>query len=447
MMAVRNEAPRTHSQDASRDGCPVKVLGGPGPQPPGDPCVRLKHRERQERAARLRSVLAATYGEDTACSEILVVRAPGRVNLIGEHTDYNEGFVLPAAIDRDVMIAARGRRDRAVRVRSLNYGEAVEFTLDGIAYDRDHIWSNYVRGTLKVLAESGAPLCGMDMVVTGDVPAGAGLSSSAALEVATAVAARAVAARAAAGFDLDGRDLALKCQRAENSFVGVNCGIMDQLASALGKAGHALFIDCRSYEYEPVPLPCDYRIVICDTGVRRGLRDSEYNLRRSQCEEAVRLLRRDRPDVRSLRDVSPEDLPDLEDHLPTPARERARHVVLENDRVLRSVGALRGGHVDMFGGLMVESHASLRDLYEVSCPELDAMVEVTLDMPGVAGARMTGAGFGGCTVNLVRDDAVDEFRRTVLARYMRTVDPSRLSSEPQVYVCRAEDGAGLMPGS
>ncbi|MGE5573248.1 MAG: galactokinase [Bacteroidota bacterium] len=386
------------------------------------------------------------FGADAAATgEILVVRAPGRVNLIGEHTDYNEGFVLPAAIDRDVTIAVRGRRDRMVRVHSLNYGEAVEFALDHISYDHGHPWSNYVRGTLTVLADSGVPLSGMDMVVAGDVPAGAGLSSSAALEVATAVAARAVARQVAGGFDLDDRALALKCQKAENSFVGVNCGVMDQLASSLGKAGHALFIDCRSYDCEPVPLPCDYPIVICDTGVRRGLRDSEYNLRRSQCEEAVMLLQRRGMRVRSLRDVSPGELARVEPWLPEAVRVRARHVILENDRVLLSMEALRAGRVDEFGRLMVASHTSLRDLYEVSCPELDAMVEVALGIPGVAGARMTGAGFGGCTVNLVHEDAVDEFQRTVLARYMSKVNPSRLSLEPQVYVCRAEDGAGLIP--
>lgn len=446
-MCMPSDAAGAHAGHESRHGCPGGAGRGCTPEPRADPGpgVRRRHQDREEKARWLRSVFVATYGEDVGCGEVVVVRAPGRVNLIGEHTDYNEGFVLPAAIDRDVMIAVRARRDRVVRVRSLNFGETVEFTLDDVRYDHDHTWSNYVRGTLLVLGEAGAPLPGMDMVVTGDVPAGAGLSSSAALEVATAVAARAVAAQAAAGFHLDDRDLALKCQRAENSFVGVNCGIMDQLASALGKARHALFIDCRSYDCEPVPLPCDYPIVICDTGVRRGLRDSEYNLRRSQCEEAVMLLRGRGMRVRSLRDVSPRELARVEAWLPEAVRARARHVVLENERVLHSVEALRAGRVDEFGRLMVASHASLRDLYDVSCPELDAMVEVAMDVPGVAGARMTGAGFGGCTVNLVHEDAVDEFRRTVLTRYMRKVNPSRLSLEPQVYVCQAQDGARLIP--
>lgn len=440
-MCMPNDAAGAHAGHESRHGCPGGAGRGCTLEPRADPGpgVRRRHQDREEKARWLRSVFVATYGEHVGCGEVVVVRAPGRVNLIGEHTDYNEGFVLPAAIDRDVMIAVRARRDRVVRVRSLNFGETVEFTLDDVRYDHDHTWSNYVRGTLLALGEAGAPLPGMDMVVTGDVPAGAGLSSSAALEVATAVAALAVA-----GFDLEGRDMALRCQRAENSFVRVNCGIMDQFASVLGKAGYALFIDCRTHECEPVPLPREYCIVICDTGVRRGLRDSEYNLRRSQCEEAVMLLRGRGMRVRSLRDVSPRELARVEAWLPEAVRARARHVVFENERVLHSVEALRAGRVDEFGRLMVASHASLRDLYEVSCPELDAMVEVALGIPGVAGARMTGAGFGGCTVNLVHEDAVDEFRRTVLTRYTRKVNPSRLSFEPQVYVCRAEDGAGVM---
>ncbi|MGE5592161.1 MAG: galactokinase [Betaproteobacteria bacterium] len=381
---------------------------------------------------------------DAGHGGILVVRAPGRVNLIGEHTDYNEGFVLPAAIDRDVICGVRGRRDDTVRVYSLNYADSVEFALGCITFDRDHLWSNYIRGTLKALADCGAPLRGMDMVVAGDVPAGAGLSSSAAVEMATAHAAVLVASQEGADFRLSPRDLALLCQRAENSFVGVRCGIMDQFASALGRAGHALFIDCRTYDWEPVPLPGEYSIVICDTGVRRGLRDSEYNVRRRQCEDAVTLLQGRGMRVRSLRDVSPAELSGAGARLPEGVEARARHVVLENERVLRSVEALRGGRVDEFGALMVASHTSLRDLYEVSCPELDAMVEAALDAPGVVGARMTGAGFGGCTVNLVHEDAVEEFERTVVARYMQKVDPSRLSCEPRVYVCRAEDGAGMI---
>lgn len=390
------------------------------------------------KAARLRAALDEVFGAGGDLRhEIHVVRAPGRVNLIGEHTDYNDGFVLPAAIDRDVLIAVRGRADRRVRVYSLDYRERVEFDLDRVEHDPTHPWSNYIRGTLRVLGEKGLPLPGMDLVVTGEVPQGAGLSSSAALETATAVAARAVG-----GFELQGPKLALACQAAENGFVGVNCGLMDQFASALGRAGNALFIDCRSYEYELVPVPAGYRIVICDSGVRRGLRDSDYNLRRAQCEEAVRLLRRDLPRIRALRYVSSEELALLGTKLPVEVRKRATHIVLENERVLRSVEALRGGRFAEFGRLMAESHASLRDLFEVSCPELDALVEIASGLPGVAGARMTGAGFGGCTVNLVQEELVDDFIREILPEYARRVDPDRLAAKPQVYVCRAEDGAG-----
>ncbi|MCL4515442.1 MAG: galactokinase [Firmicutes bacterium] len=390
------------------------------------------------KAARLRAAFDEVFGADGASrGGIHVVRAPGRVNLIGEHTDYNDGFVLPAAIDRDVLMAVRARADRRVRVYSLDYRERVEVDLDRVEHDPAHPWSNYLRGTLSMLGKKGLPLLGMDMVVTGEVPQGAGLSSSAALETATAVAARAVSE-----FELQGPELALACQAAENHFVGVNCGIMDQFASALGRAGNALFIDCRSYEYELVPVPAGYRIVICDSGVRRGLRDSEYNLRRAQCEEALRLLQQDLPHIRALRDVSPEELALLGAKLPEEVRKRATHIILENERVLRSVEALRDGRVSEFGRLMGASHVSLRDLFEVSCPELDVLVEIASGLPGVAGARMTGGGFGGCTVNLVQEDLVDDFSREALAEYARRADPNRLAARPQVYVCRAEDGAG-----
>lgn len=394
----------------------------------------------QEKTARVRFAFMNIFGETgahgKAAGKMHIVRAPGRVNLIGEHTDYNDGFVLPAAIDRDVMMAVRARPDRTVRVFSLDYGEGTEFTLNDIQYDYAHTWTNYIRGTLHVLINRGFPVTGMDLVVTGDVPRGAGLSSSAAIETATAV-----AARTAGGFALEGAELALACQEAENQFVGVKCGIMDQFASALGRAGHALFIDCRSYDYQLVPVPPGYRIVICDSGVRRGLRDSEYNLRRAQCEEAVKLLKADLPNIRALRDVSADEFEGLKGKLPDAVRHRAAHVIYENERVLKGVEALREGRVDEFGRLMKESHASLAKLYEVSCPELDLLVSLANDCPGVAGARMTGAGFGGCTVNLVREGTVDIFAETIMPQYAGRVDPSRLSAQPQVYVCRAEDGA------
>ncbi|MCR4401636.1 MAG: galactokinase [Firmicutes bacterium] len=380
---------------------------------------------------------AVAYTEDA--SPVRVVRAPGRVNLIGEHTDYNDGFVLPAAIDRDVTMAARRRRDRKVRAFSIDYDVGTEFSLDDIRPDSVHAWTNYIRGTLDVLMKRGLPVTGMDLAVTGDVPRGAGLSSSAALETATAVAARVVG-----GFALEGPELALACQEAENRFVGVRCGIMDQFASALGKAGHALFIDCRSHRYELVPVPRGYRIVICDSGVRRGLRDSEYNVRRAQCEEAVRLLKEDLPHVRALRDVSSGELAALQGKLSEEVRRRAAHVIAENERVTRGVKALREGRVDEFGRLMVESHESLARLYEVSCRELDLLVDIALAWPGVIGARMTGAGFGGCTVNLVREEAVGGFAETVMSEYGRRVDSSKLSAPPQVYVCEAADGAGVV---
>ncbi|MGE5554344.1 MAG: galactokinase [Betaproteobacteria bacterium] len=409
----------------------MSALLEPEPQK-GDP-----YGEKRERAARLRQLFQGMYGVDgDAAGEIHTVRAPGRVNLIGEHTDYNDGFVLPAAIDRDVLIAVRRRRDRRIRAYSLDYQEAVEFELDAIERDPKSAWSNYLRGTFKSLMKSGAPVAGMDLLVTGGVPQGAGLSSSAALEAAAAL-----AAQAAGGFQWEKLELALACQAAENRFVGVNCGIMDQFASLLGKAGHALFIDCRTLQWETVPMPQEYCLVICDTGVRRGLRDSAYNRRRAECEEAVRVLRQYLPGVAALRDVSPESLSEFEGQLSEGVAQRAWHVVSENARVWRSVAALRAGQVAEFGRLMVESHTSLRDLFAVSCPELDTFVEIALELPGVAGARMTGAGFGGCTINLVRVDALADFTRTVLKRYLERTDPARFSSRPRVYVCRAEDGA------
>ena len=361
-----------------------------------------------------------------------VVRAPGRVNLIGEHTDYNEGFVLPMAIDRAVVIAARRRHDRRVLLRALDFGAASAFDLPAIAPDPAQPWSNYVRGVAFVLQRRELELPGMEAVIAGDVPIGAGLSSSAAIEVATAVAWRALG-----GFDLDGVTLALLCQQAENEFVGMRCGIMDQFIATLGQAGHALLIDCRDLSHRPVPLPAGVRIVVCDSRKRRGLVESAYNQRRQECEEAVRRLQAVLPGVRALRDVRPEDLRQHQGLLPPSVLRRARHVVQENARVLASVAALEAGDLSTFGRLLNESHASLRDLYQVSCLELDALVEVAQAQPGCLGSRLTGAGFGGCTVSLVRTAAVADFAAAVARGYT-----ARTGLTPEIYVCQAADGAG-----
>jgi len=382
-----------------------------------------------ERVARATAKFQDVFGDSPR-----LFRAPGRVNLIGEHTDYNDGFVLPVAIDRDVLVAARPRTDRTVRLYSLNFDARSEFSLDAIDHDRAQPWSNYVRGLAFYLQEAGLPLRGMDAVVEGNVPIGSGLSSSAALEVASATTFLTLAE-----VELDPVKMALLCQKAENRFVGVNCGIMDQYISALGRAGHALLIDCRSLEYELVPVAGGgVRVVVADTGVRRGLAGSEYNVRRRQCEEAARTLGRLLGrEVRALRDVSVAELAAHGGALPEVNRKRAEHVVSENSRTLEGVAALRRGDLARFGVLMNESHVSLRDLYEVSCAELDALAEAAWRVPGVLGARMTGAGFGGCAVALVREEAIAEFQARVGEAYR-----AKLGREAQVYVCQVVDGAG-----
>ncbi len=361
-----------------------------------------------------------------------VFQAPGRVNLIGEHTDYNEGFVLPVAIDRQLVIAACPRADRHVRLWSLSFQQGSEFDLDDVAHDSAAPWSNYVRGVAWVLQQQGLMLRGMDAVIAGNVPIGSGLSSSAAIEIVAAVTFRALSE-----LDIRPVQLALLCQRAENEFVGMKCGIMDQFIAMLGQRGHALCIDCRSLEYEPVPLPADVSVVICDTMKRRGLVDSEYNLRRSQCEQGVALLQSKLPHVKALRDVTSADLDEYGHLLPPVVRRRCAHVVSEDERVELAVAALRAGAAREFGRLMDLSHISLRDDYEVSCAELDVMVESARRSPGCLGARMTGAGFGGCTVNLVRAEAAEDFARQVAGHY-----EAETGMKPEVYVCEASAGAG-----
>jgi galactokinase len=357
-----------------------------------------------------------------------VVRAPGRVNLIGEHTDYNDGFVLPLAIDRAVWIALAPRDDRRVAVFSVDYDQQREFSLDNLVRENAG-WIEYLKGTAWSLQEAGFRLPGWEGVLMGDVPLGAGLSSSAALEMATA---RALAA--AGNLDWDPARMAELAQRAENRWVGVNCGIMDQLISAAGRNGHALLIDCRSLEAEPVPLPPGAAVVVLDTATRRGLVDSAYNQRRSQCEAAARFF-----GVSALRDVTIERFHESGDGLDTLTRRRALHVITENDRTLRAADAMRGGDAVELGRLIVESHRSLRDDYEVSSDALDTMVECASAHPACYGARMTGAGFGGCAMALVRLDAVDDFARRTASAYQE-----KTAVTPAVYVCQATNGAEVL---
>jgi len=341
------------------------------------------------------------------------VQAPGRVNLIGEHTDYNEGFVLPAAINRYVRLAAHPTTAPALRFYAVYFDEEIALSADHPDRDRIPGWGRYVQGTAAVLHQAGVRLRGMNGVVGGDLPIGAGVSSSAAVEVATAL-----ALLRAGGTTRSPREIALLAQRAEVEFVGVRCGVMDQLTVALARAGHVLFLDCRTLATDYVPLPPSVVLVVCDTGVRRSLALSAYNERREECARAVEGLQRLRPTIAALRDIMPEDLPLLE-RLPEPLRRRARHVVTENGRVLDATAALRRGDLGAVGTLLRASHASLRDDFEVSVPALEAMVSAAERAPGCVGARMTGAGFGGAAVALVERTAIDAFVASAGAAYER----------------------------
>jgi len=361
----------------------------------------------------------------------VIVRAPGRVNLIGEHTDYNDGFVLPAAIDRAITYAGRRRTDRRVHVFSRDFNASVEFSLEGIQRDSQNTWSNFLRGVSKFLEADGHHLTGADIAFGGDVPREAGLSSSAAVEVGAVVFLKKLL-----GFDLDPVYIVKLARRTENEFVGVPCGIMDQFISALGRRDHALFLDCRDLTYRHVPLRAGVKIVVCNSGVKRALAQSEYEVRLKQCQQAVAKIAGAGLALESLRDVKPSDLSAARGVLTDLLWRRAHHVVSENQRVLEAVRVLEGGDLERFGALMNASHNSLRDDYEVSSKELDTLVELARKQPGVLGARMTGAGFGGCTVNLVRADAAEAFARAVGKGYQEA-----LGLNAEVYICQASDGA------
>jgi galactokinase len=364
-------------------------------------------------------------------------RAPGRVNLIGEHTDYNEGFVLPMAIDRETVVAAAARDDRLLRVRAVDFDEEAEFDLNRPNDPRRGDWRDYVEGVAQSLERRGARIGGADLLVTSSVPVGAGLSSSAAIEVAVGLALATLSES-----NVSRVEIALAGQQAEHEWVGANVGIMDQFVAALGRRGHALLIDCRSLRSTPVPLDTsETAIVVCDTRVKHDLASSAYNTRRAECERGVELLRAVMPDIRALRDVSVEEFERHEGLLPEPVRRRCRHVVTENARTLAAADALTRGDLWEMGRLMDRSHRSLRDDYEVSSAELDAMVEIAGNFGGALGARMTGGGFGGCTVNLVRRDALGEFRETIEREYNRATGlaASVLVSEPS-------DGASEIHG-
>jgi galactokinase len=367
-------------------------------------------------------------------SEPRLYRAPGRVNLIGEHTDYNDGFVLPAALELATFAAVAARPDRKLRVRSLLMSQTREFDLDEKDPKPQKDWSDYVRGVAVMLERSGHRLVGADMLLDSDVPVGSGLSSSAALEVAVGY-----ALLATAGIAIDLKALALVCQRAENEFVGMRCGIMDQFIACHGAAGRALLIDCRSLDSRLVPIDPKARLVICNTMVHHEHVASEYNARRRDCERGVELLSAVLPGIRALRDVSPAALERHAGLLPPVIYRRCRHVVTENDRTTRAAAALEAGDLELVGRLMAESHASMRDDFEITVAEVDRMVELNSGVRGVFGARMTGGGFGGCTISLVEAGAVEGFKAAVTPAYRAA---TRLT--PVIFVSSPGAGVGAV---
>lgn len=369
-----------------------------------------------------------------------IARAPGRVNLLGEHVDYNDGFVLPAAIDRATYIAFSPTEAHHSTLIAADFDQQVSFSPETIPSktqpDGSPLpeWGLYPAGVMWTLMEENLSTPAMNAVFSSNVPRGSGLSSSASVEMGFVIAWQTLG-----GWTLPPMKRALLGQKAENQYVGVNCGIMDQFASACGVENRLLLLDCRSLEWITLPLPNDVAIIVADTTVRRKLTSGDYNKRRSACEEAVRLLKEDLPDIRSLRDVKPDDFNRLAHKLPEEVEMRARHVVEEIQRSDQSQALLEAGDIQSFGKLMNECHVSLRDLYEVSCPELNVMVNVAQSLDGCYGARLTGAGFGGCTVNVVAVENVDDFVDALSKGYEKET-----GLHPEIYVTRASNGAELM---
>ncbi len=369
-----------------------------------------------------------------------IARAPGRVNLLGEHVDYNDGFVLPAAIDRATYIAFALADSDQTKLIAADFEQEASFSPETIPLktqtDGSPLpeWAHYPAGVTWALTQDNLETRSINAVYASDVPRGSGLSSSASVEMAFMIAWQALS-----NWRLPAMQRALLGQKAENQYVGVNCGIMDQFASACGVENRLLLLDCRSLEWKTIPLPRDISIVIADTKVRRALTSGEYNKRRAACEEAVRLLKEDLPNIKSLRDVSVEDFNRLAGKLPEIVSKRARHVVEEIERSKQAEALLEAGNIRHFGELMNECHASLRDLYEVSCPELDLMARIAQSLGGCYGARLTGAGFGGCTVNLVAREQAENFSQALANGYQ-----SETGYSPEIYITYASNGAELL---
>lgn len=386
------------------------------------------------------NILTSFFQEKFGRPAAFLARAPGRVNLLGEHVDYNDGFVLPAAIDRATYIAFSPADSGQTTLWAADFDSRAAFSPQTLAAktqpDGSPLpeWARYPAGVMWALGEAGLETPAMDAVFASEVPRGSGLSSSASVEMAFGVAWQQLG-----GWSLAPMELAKLGQRAENQYVGVNCGIMDQFASACGVENRLLLLDCRSLAWETLALPEGVSIVVADTGARRKLTSGEYNNRRAACEEAARLLQAALPGIRSLRDASLADFNRLADTLPAEVEKRARHVVEEIERARQAILLLQAGDVSRFGELMNACHVSLRDLYEVSCPELDAMAEIAQSLPGCYGARLTGAGFGGCTVNLVAREQAEAFANALAAGYK-----SKTGFHPEIYICKASAGAKLI---
>ena len=378
---------------------------------------------------RLKVLFAERYGAIPT-----IYRAPGRVNLIGEHTDYNDGFVMPAALDLYTYVAVSPRSDRKLRVYSENLGEMCDLDLDMIQLGRSGHWSDYVRGIAGVLESAGYRLRGAELAIISEVPLGAGLSSSAALEVSTAL-----ALVNSSGISVDLTTVAKMCQKAEHLYAETRCGIMDQFISCHGRAGHALMLDCRSLDFQLLPIPPQVRMMVCNTMVRHEHASSGYNTRRNECEVGFRALSEALPGICALRDVTVDDLENHFDRLSDVIYKRVRHVVTENYRVKRAAIALETGDIAEFGRLMADSHRSLRDDYEVSTLELDLMVELSNGQDGVYGARMTGGGFGGCTINLVEAAHAQDVQQRLEQGY-----EARTGLRPTILICETSDGAGAV---
>jgi galactokinase len=379
---------------------------------------------------KLKALFAEFYGDVSPT----IYRAPGRVNLIGEHTDYNDGFVMPAALDLYTYVAVSPRTDRRLRIYSENLGESCELDLDLIRPGRSGHWSDYVRGVAGVCESSGYRLRGADLAIMSEVPLGSGLSSSAALEVATAW-----ALLNNSEIAIDRTKVAQICQKAEHLYAETMCGIMDQFISCHGRAGHALMLDCRSLEFQLLVIPSHGRLMVCNTMVKHEHASGGYNTRRRECEEGLRALAQVLPGIHALRDVTLNELEEHRDRLSPVIYKRVRHVVTENDRVKNAAGALEIGNLAVFGALMADSHRSLRDDYEVSTPELDLMVDLASAQEGVHGARMTGGGFGGCTINLVNFAQAEKVRQKLEQNY-----EARTGLKPAILICEASDGAGAV---